>query len=1636
MSKKNRAIFKLGDYSVAIENLILALQVKGYNLSFLPKQKWNEYISSVSKKLLQQAIKKDCSIGYKGVIPGFRFEKAPLERHLQYMKKHGKKPPNTVLAVMITVYEDIKKYGGISSRLAKKFDVKIPAQYSDLVIQNTCTLDTFEEIKQQEDCADLVILMSICGIIITDEELEEIIVEPPEEVEKHLIISVGQYIKYVKDFLNNCVDTNREISDLSKSVKSMVKLFQGSISREGLGKTFDKIKRLESLKIKLQSINERTLQISDKIIKKNQENDTFDDILYSNISIDLSNILTIEKLNTLLLSIEKYYKQLDNLTITIDEINDYRKCSNELKIAVEKVSNEIEQRLKELKSLSRKIIAYKKQIELYLENNNLLGKPKLKYSISLEFEIENIQDMEYPSEFNNAFTSVKEQVKKTENYLRKKLIPFEKERILSEFEKLGTAKKEVNKAKKDINRASLEDILQVFKDLNEKIDERRDRQPTEKSVKFSKRQESIINTADKVIKSLMLLKYFNNKKTINDEDLFFFNTSVQDISLSNSENIYLLTELAKTVNAKLDYKKKAEFSEERGKYLAILARIISVSQNYDLYEFFETGLAIIPFDEHKNQKKILRLVSEGKEFEVGGLIEPKELSSNRAHDYFIKESNHYTHPITRDKRYSEEIQEDLQRFFYYLESNFYKHILTKRLSAVELKSLRLKLGQLNEEVCWDGAGTEHNFSKFPTYRKGKLATDFRNISDSLIDIIDARIKSIGQKEKSNIFLKEDVSMLTMEVIKFTKKAPIFKQDSEGITDDVNVLSNVIQYMMKRKAVYLSQPDLILFLYFSDPKDLDTLTEKIKILPVVDEEKQSETCLELVTKHQVQNAKILSYTREGLGKQYERFRNEYIELKRELSGYTTVIHKHYSEKYQDAVDSERFGFAGQLYNESERKQKDEKQREENRIQTQFDELSDRADYLQQWIREYPRGKESDVLTEVFARINSILLKKDTSRLNESEVLIQILEESCETKSVDISYLKDWLTDYESEKAGTADLSTGDKISIRDLQLMLKERMAPPDGLVKRVEQLRERKQVQVFIDCYLRLRSEVVTTADPISRADFEIAQELLRSAAKCFRCYSDPETEKCQELGGIGTLPFLVTDSYTRLPMGRKIVLTAIAHKGKKFLGKSYIKDIGAILQKELEKTKAGNPEDYFIVCFVCGNAERLKENVRLEEFDNLLILDDIRSAEVITKESLPAVSLKHYLIRGFPLLAVNPFNSERYVTGQTGVFVERGILTNVTKDNESYAIYGARRIGKTSICKHIEETSRNKSNYICKYFSKAAYKCKSTEFDDVFSIGLDILDSLGVDTGSINTIATFSKAFSKYLVKQKKGNYNVWIIIDEFDQYVNEVDKAYLKNNETNDYPFITVLRDLKNQHNNFKLVISGFMTLYYKLNDEIPGLAKSKNPWVGFFNQLPINVLTQEEAKALIYKLDEELDLEFENKELPHYILRKTSRQPAYIQYFLRRLVNRISQRVTQEDRVITKKDVDDVFDEYLKGFAEDERSFIKYVDDMLRLNTDPISRVIIAIMALEESEIYKKESLRKTFLETLELKSIEPKRFERCITNLKVTQVINVKLGEIEFKYLFWKEYLHQLLLTNNEDEWDNIIKEAKDDLNKNP
>lgn len=1614
---------KLSDFDISPSQASLTYNVRTYNIYHF-KNEYNEYLDLLPEDLLRASIEKDISTGYKISIPGFRSKNAPFSKKVQYIKSSTTKPFFTTLEILIETTKNIKQYQKVLSFLINKFKIKPPMDPADLNIQETCSIDMFNSLKQKQDLPNLVLLMSVCGILITDKDKNDIKnigedLKPREE--EHNTINVEKYIKLLKSTFRYYEIVNSKITDLSHDTISIEKLFEQPINKSDLKVVFEKINRLEISKSDLQLKIEKVIEKIE--INRNQKD--FDIKYNTKIFIDLTNYLSEKerKISKLIHSVESYYSKLRNSTISINEFDIYNKNLDELKELIEKAIKQVEEKTKRLEQMLTQILLYKKQIKTYLEDQCLIEESKLKHNFSSKLKIDNINSLRYPSDLNNMLTSVKEQKHNIEHYLSKTLKPFEKDKILKEFKILGKTDKEQNEISKEINTTDVEKTIKVLKKSWKYIT----KIPTKTKIEYSGQQTIIIKTSNEVMRLLFLLKYFMNKNSISDNELEFLITSIKDISISNSIRMFLLVELSKKINNILDYKKKNVFSEVRAKYLAIIA-VITRSQNIELHEYFETGLGLIPFNEHKNLKKIFRLISEDKQFEISESDEIENLTSCEAHNYFKKDQNRYSHPITRDKKYGKDLQPDLQEFFHYIDKNIYLKILSKASETVILKQVKMKLEQLNEIDCWKNAENICDYNRFPQYRKEKLAADYNHIKESLVDLIEKRLEYLKRKRKSNHFSIDDVSDLTIEIYKFVIKSAIFDNKNVSYYED-KALSEVIKYMMNHREFYLQQNEIILQLYSSEIKTINMLIDNVKIFAITDKEEQINACLKLINNKLI-NKKILNITKDSLGDRYKQLHSEYLNLKLEYSSYTSNIHRDYREKYINALDSERYGFVIELYSKSEQKQRKEIQRKKEQINTKRKKLNSSAKGINEWIMNYPPGPENDILTEVFTRLFTILLKKDTKRFEEAELLTDLLIECKKTKIIDIDSLREWLVDFENNEE-TLSISDHNKISTRDLRSMLVGSLKPPSNLVKRVEILKEKKLVIDLLDMYLKLWTKEVTTDNITSYNDFNIAKGLLITAAKCFRLYSDLKTDNCQEIGTTDTLPFFVTDSYYSLPMNRKIIMTCISNKRKQHFGKSCINRLGPILKKILEGKKKYSPEGYFIICFVSGDTRHLN-NVRLEEFDNLLILDSTYLVDVLTKEEQPADGLKHHLVRGFPLAAVNPFVTERPVTEKTGVFVKRGILTKLTKNNDSYAIYGARRVGKTSICKFIRETYEEKNDYICEYFSVGASECKTTEFKEVFSIGIDILHRLRIDTSAINSNRDFANSFSRYLTLQKEKNNKVWIIIDEFDRYLKTLDCAHENNHTFNDYAFINVLRDMISQHDNFKLIISGFMSLYDKLNKEISGINKSENPWVGFVSQLPINVLTFDEAKSLVNNLKTELDLEFDQKDLLKYIINKTSLHPAYIQYFLRRLVNRISSKTTLINRNITKTDIDGVFDEYLDTFSSDEKPFIEYVDEMLRLNIDDISMAIIAIIALEKEDKYKKIEILNTLKGFLEMSNFDSNMFERSITTLKVTQVINETIKTIEFKNTFWKEYLNRILEADN-DEFDSIINKAKKFLN---
>ena len=426
-----------------------------------------------------------------------------------------------------------------------------------------------------------------------------------------------------------------------------------------------------------------------------------------------------------------------------------------------------------------------------------------------------------------------------------------------------------------------------------------------------------------------------------------------------------------------------------------------------------------------------------------------------------------------------------------------------------------------------------------------------------------------------------------------------------------------------------------------------------------------------------------------------------------------------------------------------------------------------------------------------------------------------------------------------------------------------------------------------------------------------------------------------------------------------RIILTILSSKRKLNIGRREYEDLKYSIVATLEKNNIS--DNYFLVCIVAGSVDVNFENKISHNNINTIILDQNSLVDLFDVDGRIDVPDRfgQKLIESRSIFEKNPYETENPTSPETGIYVERNSLFNsIVRGKKSYALYGARRIGKSSLLKHLNEYYSSQSDCEVVHVSVASAKVRNIDFKNIFKIGIKILDRINDPKMVYNTQESYKLSFEKYLSKIKKKGKTFVLLIDEIDIYLKTLKKEHQQRNLPTDFGFFQHLRDLKNDFN-IKLVVAGFMNLYDQIHSisESSSLqnldSKTENPFAGgLFETEPVNYLSKDNSLRLINTLESKLALSIKGSDVTaDYIFRKTTGHPALIQYFLSNLIKNISKRVDSGDRKIYRDDIDKV----AKTPAAQDGSFIKFANEKFFLNLKRIDALIICVMA-ELSEEYK--------------------------------------------------------------------------------
>jgi hypothetical protein len=405
----------------------------------------------------------------------------------------------------------------------------------------------------------------------------------------------------------------------------------------------------------------------------------------------------------------------------------------------------------------------------------------------------------------------------------------------------------------------------------------------------------------------------------------------------------------------------------------------------------------------------------------------------------------------------------------------------------------------------------------------------------------------------------------------------------------------------------------------------------------------------------------------------------------------------------------------------------------------------------------------------------------------------------------------------------------------------------------------------------------------------------------------------------------------------------------------------------------------WYVFLFVPGGTpaqlNRLRSTYR---GDRLVIVDEPALLDMVLAEvegSKPLWRLRPLMLRAWGAEKADIFLVNESISLRTGIFVGRGdLVQRIASSGSDYALYGGRRIGKSSVLKEVERhLQRGQEVQVL----AASFEGDRDLSDD--AVARKIARRLQLDS-DVREVGDLKGALQARLDSQPKSQ--LVLLLDEIDRYIEENPERHV---------FIEALRALSEQYGSrFRVVIAGFMGLYDCLHSRGP-YSPASDPWGRMLDDLgPLPNLRPENAEEIVEEgFAGILGWDFEIPVIPQRIVRHTGGHPSFVQYFCRRLQVLVGQR---RDRTVRLSDIEAVFNDM------EADSFIDHVSSTLRLNLDEVGEFLIPWLALMfgDAQSFTVDQMRD--LADSSTVEIPDELLSRSLERLAVTKVVEKRTPQV--------------------------------------
>jgi hypothetical protein len=440
------------------------------------------------------------------------------------------------------------------------------------------------------------------------------------------------------------------------------------------------------------------------------------------------------------------------------------------------------------------------------------------------------------------------------------------------------------------------------------------------------------------------------------------------------------------------------------------------------------------------------------------------------------------------------------------------------------------------------------------------------------------------------------------------------------------------------------------------------------------------------------------------------------------------------------------------------------------------------------------------------------------------------------------------------------------------------------------------------------------------------------------------------------------------------------------------LKELAYVIEDDQRWLRDG----FFVVIMALGDATGVHDWARRRYTGkSLIVVDEGFLRRTLFSGENPS-SIGHFkraLRRAAGPQLVEVFSYENYVDKEHNIFVGRDDwLNRLVRSDQSYAIYGGRRIGKSSLLKAV-------ANELQASGAKAIYK--SFEGADAKAGGLPtaqyIVRALGL-THNCTSFVEFKQAINAYFAQAPEAR--VVILLDELDPYIRERRKA----NEAHE--FIETCRSLFQEHRrNIRFIMAGFIELWRHLRGE-GGIVGPQNPYKNFLEDpdlLP-NLPTAEAQEIVREGFQRVLGIRLAEPTIPLRVVEATASHPAFVQKFCERLQDHLHRRSVDE---LHLSDVEIVRED------TGAQAYIHFVVETLDLNLNKLSQILVYLLAFLGGEQFNAQEVYKLAQNYGGLNDISPERVEESCNELFITSVFtSAGPGRYRFSVPAYPALLRQL------------------------